>query len=47
MTARPENSIALQTFMKLIVSFINVIRNQAANILQGDMNNRVVTMNTS
>jgi hypothetical protein len=47
MTARPENSIALQTFMKFIVSFINVIGNQAINILQGHMNNRVVTMNTS
>ena len=47
MTAWPENSIASQTFMKLIVSFINVIRNQAVNIVQGDMNNRVVTMNTS
>ena len=47
MTARPENSIALQTFAKLIVSFTNVIGYQAANILRGGIDNRDVTMNTS
>lgn len=33
MTARPENSIALQTFVKLFVSLINVIRYQTADII--------------
>ena len=47
MTARPENSIALQTFAKLNVSFTNVIGYQAANILRGGIDNRDVTMNTS
>jgi len=47
MTARPENPIALQTFMKLVVSFINIIGYQAANILRGGIENRDVAMNTS
>jgi hypothetical protein len=47
MTAGPENSIALQTFAKHIMSFTNVIWYQAANILLGNIDNRDVTMNTS
>ena len=34
MTAGPENSIALHAFMKLIVNFINIIGNKAANIVR-------------
>ncbi len=47
MTARPKNSIALRTFVKLTVSFINVIRYQTANITRINLNNRDITMNAS
>ena len=47
MTARPENPFALQTFVKLVVGFTNIIGYKAVNILRGCIDNRDVTMNTS
>ena len=47
MTARPENSIALQTFVKLFMRFINVIGNQAANIIRVGIDDRDVTIKAS
>ena len=47
MTARPENSIALQTFMKLFVGFINVIGYSAVYIVWVSSDNRDVTLNAS
>ena len=47
MTALPENSMALQTFVKLLVSFMNVIGYQAAHIVWVGTDNRDVTINAS
>ena len=47
MTARPENSIALDTFFKIIVNFINIIVYKAANIVRIGVDNQDVAVNTS
>ena len=47
MTARPKNTIALRTFMKLTVIFINVIRYQTADSSRISLDNRDITMNAS
>ena len=39
MTARPENAMALQTFVKLFVGFINIIGYQAADIIRVGIDN--------